>query len=173
MGQYYKFIILDKDNKSIVIYLNPHDFGRGAKLMENAYLSNPMIYTIEFLLSQNCIDFYKSYVVFAGDYAEPEKDKEENLYTLTDWHKSFEVKFENPNLNYIVNHTKKLYVDKTKLDNEIHPLLILISEGNERGGGDYDGYNVKLAGTWARNLISMESVKPDDYNELICNFEDY
>jgi hypothetical protein len=72
-----------------------------------------------------------------------------------------------------VGVAKKLYVDKTKLDNEIHPLLILISEGNERGGGDYDGYNLKLAGTWARNLISMESVKPDDYNELICNFEDY
>ena len=74
---------------------------------------------------------------------------------------------------YIVNHTKKQYVDKERLSNEIHPLPLLVCEGNKRGGGDYWGKNSDLCGTWARGIISMETDKPSDkYTELVCNFSE-
>jgi hypothetical protein len=63
-------------------------------------------------------------------------------------------------------------VDKTK-SKSIHPLPLLICEGNGRGGGDYDGSNYDLCGTWARDVISMEETIPDNYIELICDFYEY
>ena len=52
----------------------------------------------------------------------------------------------------------------------IIPLPLLVSEGNERGGGDYYGNNKELCGTWARDCISVEKTIPDDFVELKCDF---
>ncbi len=178
MGQYYKFIILDDDKKNgrevILLVINPHDFNEGAKLMEHSYLNTNIMNTVEFLLGSNS-QFYKSRVVWAGDYADNEDSYEcpENLYRLSDNYSSFRLYHENQKYKYIVNHTKKLYVDKIKSTNSIHPLPLLISEGNGLGGGDYRSSNEELCGTWARNVISMENEIPDGYNELLCNFEEY
>ena len=75
---------------------------------------------------------------------------------------------------YIVNHDKKQFVDKTKVPKDadgwrIHPLPLLTCEGNGRGGGDYHGKS-ELVGSWARDIISVETKKadfPKDYTELI------
>ena len=75
---------------------------------------------------------------------------------------------------YLVNHDKKQFVDKTKVpkDNDgwrIHPLPLLTCEGNGRGGGDFRG-DSELVGSWARDIISVESKKadiPKDYTEVI------
>jgi hypothetical protein len=67
---------------------------------------------------------------------------------------------------YIVNHTKKVYVKKT---DGLHPLSLLTAEGNGRGGGDYNGPNMDMVGTWARDVISMENEAPD-YTLVDCVF---
>ena len=124
--------------------------------------------------------FYKSRLVWAGDYAKEEEDCETaNLYSLTDsdenYIKGYNYKVYNLSYyRYIVNHTQKMYVDKDKCvvnDNgyNIHPLPLLTSEG----GGDYSGKNVHLCGTWARDTVSMETSIPDGYNELVCDFIEY
>ena len=74
--------------------------------------------------------------------------------------------------SYLVNHTKKQYVHKTGQANGIHPLPLLVSEGNGCGGGDYFGCHQELCGTWARDIISVEEKEtiPSDYTELVCDF---
>jgi hypothetical protein len=75
---------------------------------------------------------------------------------------------------YLVNHDKKQFVDKTKVPSDsdgwrIHPLPLLTCEGNGRGGGDFRGES-ELVGSWARDIISVESKKadiPKGYTELI------
>jgi hypothetical protein len=67
---------------------------------------------------------------------------------------------------YIVNHTKRVYVKK---GTGVHPLPILTAEGNGRGSGDYEGQNMDLVGTWARDVISMENEAPD-YTLVACEF---
>jgi len=75
---------------------------------------------------------------------------------------------------YLVNHDKKQFVDKTKVPKDkdgwrIHPLPLLTCEGNGRGGGDFRG-DSELVGSWARDIISVESKKadiPKGYTELI------
>ena len=75
---------------------------------------------------------------------------------------------------YIVNHDKKQFVDKTKVPKDaygwrIHPLPLLTCEGNGRGGGDFRGES-ELVGSWARDIISVESKKsdiPKDYTEVL------
>ena len=43
---------------------------------------------------------------------------------------------------------------------DLHPLSLLTAEGNGRGGGDYNGPNMDMVGTWARDVISMENEAP-------------
>ena len=71
---------------------------------------------------------------------------------------------------FVVNHTKKQFVDKTKLAScggyTIHPLPLLTCEGNGRGGGDYRG-DSSLVGSWARDVISVEVDAPEGFEEII------
>ncbi len=175
MGQYYKLIILanDKeDNKEVILLvLNPHDYNHGAKLMEHSYMNTDIMNTVEFLICSHS-KYYQSRIVWAGDYADNETNEDYNLYYLGKYSNAFDMVYHNVNYNYIVNHTKKEYVDKSKCNNSIHPLPLLISEGNGKGGGDYDGVNLELCGYWSRDVISMEESLPLDYIELIPEFNE-
>jgi hypothetical protein len=74
---------------------------------------------------------------------------------------------------FIVNHTKKLYVDKNlglTGSYDFHPLPLLTADGNGRGGGDYRGDDLELVGQWARDIISLELEAPLGYEELVCEF---
>jgi hypothetical protein len=182
MGQYYVAIILgnnpDGGEKEVVRYhLRPNGYGSGAKLCEHSFLQNKFVKTFEQLICPSGI-FYKSRIVWAGDYADKEENLAKCLYeTVEDkeYNQMLCIK-DDDNYNYcryLVNHTKKQYVDKTKCISHIHPLPLLVCEGNKRGGGDYWGKNADLCGTWARDIISVEIDKPsDEYTEFVCDFRD-
>lgn len=84
----------------------------------------------------------------------------------------------NPRANprYIINHTKKEYVDIKHVECEnpeiwgskywfIHPLPLLTCEGCGRGGGDYhqsvEHPSYKYVGAWARDIISVSNLNAD------------
>ena len=198
MGQYYKPIIIDKES-NIVASLKSWDFESGAKLMEHSWMLNDFVQTFEQLISSEG-NYHKSRVVWAGDYADDEdkliyseyhkKEVPTNLHTLVDDEhvlKNLQIA-DTSKFRYLVNHTKKEFVDKSKVIDingwRIHPLPLLTCEGNGRGGGDYH-YNtfkrnlksgkvvevdlpseVKTVGRWARDVISAETEKPKGYKEF-------
>ena len=135
--------------------------------------------------------FYKSRIVWAGDYAEAEEDDTKNLYNMVVENGTYQCpkSIDTSCYRYIVNHCKKLYVDKERILNKseykyilhssnmdqkfiLHPLPLLVSEGNGKGGGDYHGNNIELCGTWARDIISVERNIPTNFTELVCDFYD-
>ena len=176
MGQYYRIIILAdntaaRSKEVIRAWTDPHDYGDGSKLMEHSYLFNEMLQDIETMLSPNGA-FHCSRLVWAGDYAENDTGEEENLYRRCEKEARHLIprQFYRSNCSYIVNHTKKEYIDKGAIKGIIHPLPLLTSEGNGAGGGDYRGDNEYLCGSWARDMISMEYEKPEGYTERVYDF---
>ena len=165
MGQYYKIVILD--GTILRVWIEPF----GSKLMEHSYINDIILKLVESIISPSGI-FYKSKIIWAGDYADAEEGTDINLYRMTENEefKMYNNKYIETNHRYIVNYTKKVYVDKSK-STEIHPLPLLVSEGNGKGGGDYFGKNKELCGSWARDIISMEQLYPVDFKELICDFD--
>lgn len=181
MGQYYIAVILAEDGKTLRVYMYPHNYGNGAKLMEHSYCDSEFIKAFEYLI---CPDgqCYKSRIVWAGDYADEEPDTNENLFSIAtrNFASSTPLVKDTSKYRYIVNHTKHLYIDKEKLNSDgnqdddiIHPLPLLVSEGNGRGGGDYRGRNAELCGTWSRDIISVESELSEGYEPFDCKFVEY
>jgi hypothetical protein len=177
MGQYYHALILaektkEADKEFIRAAIHSHMFDDGMKLVEHSYINSSFMTAIEYLLSPLGI-FYKSRLVWAGDYADPEPGSEQNLHNLSEgkeFSPSPRINFSQimQRYNFIVNHTKKQYVTKT--GRVYHPLSLLTAEGNGRGGGDYHGSCDDLIGIWARDVISVELTAPADYAEIVCNF---
>ena len=154
--------------------------GNGLKLMEHSYRKNGFVNAFETLIADN-----PQRVVWAGDYADNEPDqkitvKEEkelngikylvdveeevNLYGLCDDSTKIIPKARRKEYRFVINHTKKCYVDKRKVPKfndgwQLHPLPILTCEGNGRGGGDFRGES-SLIGLWARDLISVSDIEP-------------
>jgi hypothetical protein len=181
MGQYYKAIIL-ADQKSaagrqiIRLWSFAHDYGYGAKLMEHSYFDNHFVTNFEYQLTPEGM-FYRSRVVWAGEYADEEPtiegDTAHNLYSLCR-ENSTHMPLPHHNTSsyrYLINHTMKLYVDKKK--EEFHPLPLLTCEGNGLSNGDYCGTNHGICGSWARDVISVEKEPPQGYTELVCGFQEY
>lgn len=167
MGQYFICVFLAEDGKFIRAFVSPHNYNSGAKLTEHSYNGNPFMDAVEFMLSPQGM-FYKSRVVWAGDYAD-EESSGDNMYTMANQAEDKMV-FTNKNTRckFIVNHTKKLFINKDTLG-DIHPLAVLTAEGNGRGGGDYHGSDEDVCGTWARDVISVES-SDNGYTEFIHGF---
>ena len=179
MGQYFKPCILKKDKKTVLKWVYSHSYGwNGLKLMEHSYINNDFVKAFETLITNN-----PQHVVWGGDYADNDIGTEKegtNTYTRCTEKKQVKPFVPTETGRYIVNHTKQLYIDKTKAPlavvgwgGRIHPLPLLTAEGNLRGGGgDYTGKSgAKLVGTWARDLISVESEKPKWFKELIAKFK--
>jgi hypothetical protein len=161
--------------------------GNGLKLMEHSYRRNNFVNAFETLIADN-----PQRVVWAGDYADNEPDqkitvKEEkelngvkylvdveeevNLYSLCDDSTKIIPKARRKEYRFVINHTKKCYVDKRKVPKfndgwQLHPLPILTCEGNGRGGGDFRGES-SLIGLWARDLISVSDAEPIGYEKFI------
>ena len=194
MGQYYKPLILEDkvegQPEKVKVWMYSHDYGSGLKLMEHSWMKNDFVQTFERLLSRTG-GHYKSRVVWAGDYADEENftmvDDEgttyqPNLYSLCDDKKQINPKVQKTiEFPFLVNHTKKVFVDKTKIPADvdgwrIHPLPLLTCEGNGRGGGDYRGEDKNdIIGSWARDVISLEKENPKvmlgtmDFEEMEFN----
>ena len=170
MGQYYYPIVLSADGK-IVVWMLAHRYGNGLKLTEHSFIGNNFVSTFEFGLSPEGI-YHKSRVVWAGDYADEEPEGT-NLHKMCSEYNEIRPDEKNTDkYRFIVNHSKRLFVDKTKVPTKdgftLHPLPLLTAEGNGRGGGDYrDGE--PLVGSWARDIISVEETAPADYEELLFN----
>jgi hypothetical protein len=191
MGQYYLAIILSETKlgkkELIRMWMSPHAYSNGAKLTEHSYIGNSFIQAFEYIISPDGM-FYKSRIVWAGDYAEPEEDDTNNLYKMVVENGTYQrpKSIDTSCYRYIVNHSKNMYVDKERNKPEpeqdvllwrnmrknfiLHPLPLLVSEGNGMGGGDYHGNNKELCGTWARDIISVEMNIPDNFTELVCDF---
>jgi hypothetical protein len=155
--------------------------------MEHSYRKNDFVNAFETLIADN-----PQRVVWAGDYADNEPDqtltvKEEkelngikylvdveeevNLYCLCDDSTKIIPKARRKEYRFVINHTKKCYVDKRKIPKfngnwQLHPLPILTCEGNGRGGGDFRGES-SLIGLWARDLISVSDAEPIGYEKFI------
>jgi hypothetical protein len=179
MGQYYTAV-----NVSNMEGVDPYDYDNGAKLMEHSYIRNNFVEAVEFLLIDNGEGdrgrWSGNKIVWAGDYANDEPLENGNLYSLVENKNKLNMLIEAvpPNYHYLVNWDKKEYVDKTKcLENKhgftIHPLPLLTVEGNGRGGGDYyDNAEPSYVGTWARDRISLMKEIPEDFTEIIPNFDE-
>jgi hypothetical protein len=174
MGQYYFAIILaEKSEKEYIrTYVDPTMYMNGMKLTEHSYIGNNFMKVVENLIGPFGM-FYKSRLVWAGDYADTEPNSESNLHRMCEAKSPFAYNEPVVSYTYIVNHTKKVYI---KINDNLqtltlHPLPILTAEGNGRGGGDYRGSNMDMVGTWARDVISMENKAPD-YTLIECIFTD-
>ncbi|MBE6155124.1 MAG: hypothetical protein E7163_06130 [Firmicutes bacterium] len=176
MGQYYKFINLDK--KEIC------DRSKGfLKLTEHSYIGNEYCNDILTLLSN---EWKGDRVIHVGDYAEGndgtttgkliDKIERENEVktTVYDWSRSFEEiepNKVNDKIRYVYNLDKKMFIDLIKQpiqwccynDNKIsfakfNAFALLTGCGNEQGGGDYFYHNKKKIGLWAGDkLVSSET----------------
>lgn len=178
MGQYYKPVILNQDNE-VVGWVYSHNYDSGLKLMEHSWLKNKFVQLFEGLISPSG-QLYKSRVVWAGDYADEEQDGT-TLYGQCGAVNELKPKGEPVYYRYVVNHTKKQYVDKETVPNNdgwvIHPLPLLTCEGNGRGGGDFHTDNKdeeNLIGSWARDVISVENNLDDylEYQEINFNLQE-
>jgi len=171
MGQYYNAAILGKNKKTVKQWMYSHDYDNGLKLMEHSYIGNNFVATFENQLIGN-----PQRVVWAGDYADDCKGYKSNIYDrCTNKNKinPQEVVVDHETNRFIVNHSKKQFVDKSLVKDiphwqgtKIHPLPLLTCEGNGRGGGDFRGNEQGIVGLWARDLISIESEEPKGFVRL-------
>jgi hypothetical protein len=175
MGQYFVAVMIDDDGK---LYAVETFVGDGAKLTEHAYDGSRIIRVVENLLRPGGA-WYMKRVAWAGDYAEPEQGSEYNLYHMPDKVSMNYIEPLDTPLQYVVNHDKMVFVDKRKVrempDRYVyHPLPLLTSEGNGRGGGDYRGADTQgLMGSWARDRISIEAMHPpQEFSEIIFDLAD-
>lgn len=184
MGQYYKFINLDK--KEVC------DSSKGfLKLTEHSYLGNEYCNDILSLLSNK---WKGDRVIHVGDYAEGndrtttrdliariEKENEVKT-TVYDWSRGFE-EIEPNNFNnkirYVYNLDKKEYIDLIKqpiqwccyYDDKIsfakfNAFALLTGCGNEQGGGDYFDINKKRVGYWAGDRLVSSDVFLKEYEKF-------
>jgi hypothetical protein len=178
MGQYYKPVILADDKKTIKAFGYSHDYGNGLKLMEHSYLGNEFMLRIERELEGN-----PQRLVWAGDYAGYEESENDNLYGICCENESLKlpvIEIKEHECRYIVNHDKRVYIDKEPIEGEmwgeqeykIHPLSLLTSEGNGQGGGDYRGRNSSACGSWARDKISLEVSIPEGFEKVKFDFKE-
>lgn len=132
---------------------------------QRCYLDDNFLHFIEYMISREGM-FYRSRIVWAGQYDDPE-EASENLFNLCKGDgKALQyiqlglmqtmqlVRRIKPLHSYLVNHTKKqfVYMRKDKgIRRSIHPLPFLVG------------------GTWARDIISVDEKEnvPDDYTELV------
>jgi len=166
MGQYYKVVFLGYEptvnkKETIRLWLCPHRYGEGLKILEHSRVGSLFMNVIDEMLSVNGA-FYKSRMVWAGDYSKKEKYSDKNLYNEQDDgdHVS-KIKLFNNDCNFITNHSKKQYImNPGKGFN--HPLPLLTCEG----GCNADDIDEKWVGFWSRDIISNESEAIEGY-ELI------
>ena len=197
MGQYYMPCSLASNKKSVKSFIYSHDIksrwkrydgkfvttGQGLKLMEHSWLKNKMMLCVERLLTPGG-EWHKTPIVWAGDYADPVVENS-NYFDLCnngiDGEHVTQKLIPKPltakearEFRYIVNHTKKEFVDKRSVPSvdgwQIHPLSLLTSQGNGRGGGDFRNEKNKFVGKWATDIISVEKEAPQGYKEIKPNF---
>lgn len=175
MGQYYKACFVTQKKNKVKEYFDSWDTNNGSKLMEHSYIGNNFVMNVTYKMINS-----PKRLVWAGDYGDDVVGKN-NYYMLCDKSEKSQNETEinvienalNANTIYI-NHDKKEWFDLKKQTipamkdwcGIVHPLPILTADGNGRGGGDYDGVNMELVGTWKGDLIEISDTIPDNYIEI-------
>ena len=136
------------------------------------YIDDNFVGAFEWLISPEG-PHHKGQVVWAGDYGAVEDGYEDtNLYHLCDEVNALAPQKSGAAYPLIVNHTKRVYLDKREVDGEIHPLPLLAMETAGGGGGDYRGINEHFLGIWARDSISVEEVAPEGFGKVEFEFRE-
>lgn len=188
MGQYYKIVQLESKNRNTATlkkvggYLSSYDYGNGAKLMEFGYINNHFMGALESLIKKDEGAWAGMPIVIAGDYAKDEpRTFNRNRYNVYDIAVEFGKKLldiPSTHCRYCINEDTKEFVDCERVTPSddglrIHPLAILLAEGNGRGGGDYNGTHMDKVGAWARNIVVVSDTKPDNsYKEIFYDFKE-
>ena len=195
MGQYYGCYLQDASTLREEAFL----IVGGAKLTEHSWFENDSVnYIANRLYERSCI------TAWVGDYArdcdppcpdliyEQVHDETGHPVELRHDHNTGhmlvnecdagEIYPFNMHDRFVVNHTKREYVDceafyrsmlgKSSLGEEwvMHPLPLLTAIGNGQGGGDYYGVNNDKIGCWALDIISIEETAPSDYERKDFEF---
>ena len=169
MGQYYKAMLLDK--QWVKVYkLN------GRKMMEHSWYGNSDMTRIEYVLSKS-----PAHVFWVWDYSNmaplcwwdySQFDEEEIEYV------DFRLEHEENKVYYLVNETKKEYINMTKQeqnawlqDNDkwvVHPLWLLCRADTEEAGWDYHSQfpNYDKQGYWCGDKIEVLEVDWDRTEEF-------
>lgn len=185
MGQYYNILMQEEGKKQFKVYDRTiNGEYTPEKLMEHSWYLNDMVNAISEKL------YYKPHkIAWVGDYA----DDFEHYEKAWEYKKAESLEHSHFTLNgrYLVNHTKKEYLDcweyvcrvirKNPNGSSwiIHPLPLLTAVGNGRGGGDFrGGIGEEFVGTWAWDTIEVVEYQAieelqrhgDDYKELQIEF---
>ena len=188
MGQYYKAVIISKNEIKIV---DSWSHKNGAKLMEHSYYGNELLNSVLGV----CKDKAVFRLGWVGDYSDEEKEFEEdwknNLHKMAYIAAWREIEDESP-----YNNADRLFREKAPadlgitqdvwvcnadkmqavlhrfepLESGIHisPFPLLCAVGNDRGGGDYHaGTNKFMVGSWAYDrLFITHGGCPKGYMEI-------
>lgn len=177
MGQYYTPVIIKGNSKSTFY---SHQYDNGLKLTEHSYIGNVFVETVLRQLFQK-----RGRLAWVGDYAEPEDVKSDLAEKFIEierddkkYRKTPEAvgEFESSLYLIFVNHSKKEYLVMKKyitcnniLDKYgmmAHPIPLLTAIGNGKGGGDYEGSDMKDIGRWACDLIEATYEAPEGYKDI-------
>lgn len=190
MGQYHDAVVEMDNEKGYERYntdksMPQRDGWIGQKLMEHSWIGNEFVESVAMLLYHS-----PRRVMWMGDYTEPsdfERIRKNHIgvvlpsmnseYGYSDILDVEPITMEH---KFLVNHDKKLYIDMDKYIEKnsddgwaIHPLPLLTSVSNGRGGGDYCGINEDSVGAWEWDKLSVEDdVDKSQYNELNVSFKE-
>ena len=150
--EYYRPVILNPlvlpHKDKITVFMDACDYNTSALLVEHAKLGNLFVETFEYGLSPEGYH-HKSRVVWAGNQAPI------NVYNqCTEYSHIRPSEKSTHNYRFILNHSKKLYVDKEACSGVFHPLPFLTAEGYKHNG------------PWARDVISVERKVPMGFDEI-------
>ena len=167
-------------------------FYMAAKLTEHSWVGN---YYVEGIV-ENLIAKGSAQVAWVGDYATlPEKYASKDPWAIEngrDVPYSYCTKKNVLDGLYIINETKKICIDFDKYyaaNNEkgvwvdakgkkheyeecMHPLPLLTAVGNGSGGGDYNGSNMALVGSWAFDVIRISPTVDTGYKKIVPVFKE-
>ena len=175
MGQYYATIIRKPNTEKPKVYT-----ANLLKLMEHSWCGNDFTDAITNMLTSVT---NAARVWWYGDYTEKDEVQDINFDNI--WGNDERIRtdvpeyaMKSPNVKYLVNVTKKVYIDleeygkaSTDASGElIYPLAILTCTSNGRGGGDF--YPTKdstadLVGAWAGDTVYFSIAAPEGY-EKVC-----
>lgn len=149
--------------------------------MEFSWKDNNFVGALEHLINKENGKWAGSPIIVAGDYAddEPLNGEVNNIYGLTRKYGKVLTDIPAEHYRYFINEDTKEFVDiencKADKYRVIHPLPLLLADGNGRGGGDYYGENLSRVGSWKRNVVVTSNNRPDEseYKEINITFKEY
>lgn len=187
MGQYYKICRLASkkknypNKKKVLEYLSSYDYGNGSKLMEFSWKGNNFVGALENLINKENGAWAGYPVIVAGDYADEEpftlNGEKWNLYQLACEYGKKLVHIKPKHYRYFINEDKKQFFDMEQCEANkhgwtVHPLTLLLADGNGKGCGDYMSKNSRRVGCWKRNIVVTSDNRPNEneYKEIFIDF---